>query len=272
MVELAHSWHTRSKCRDLALSFLREVDDTRVHRKAKNQIARLACVDARRSGVIFRLSAFRAMSPDSLFSINAGCQFFLIILGVYVAVKPHSGVEHPWRVIGIFVLLGGIGMIAAIRQQQISARETAEAQRQLAESNAKLSSSIQKAADIAQEAIGASTGGESFCYLMSPMRNHDGTPGVLVFAQQGKSPLYEVQVMVLNLQFYDPSKIERGKKSHLPFKIGDLPVGSAWPMLGADIPFNKAKMERQDYEVNYSARNGWWTQDLLFGKKSVIGG
>jgi hypothetical protein len=207
-----------------------------------------------------------AMSTDSLFAVNALCQFTLIILGVIVAVKPQTGVEHPWLVIGLFVVLGGIGMIAALRQQQISARETAEAQRQLAESNAKLSSSIQKAAEIAQEAIGASTGGESFCYLASPWRSDDGRPQIFVFAQQGKSPLYDVQVMVLNLQFYDPSKMKRGKESHLPFKIGDLPVGSSWPLWGADIPFNKAKMERQDYEINYTARNGWWTQDILWQK------
>lgn len=209
---------------------------------------------------------FGTISAYGLFITNGLCQLTLILAGVVVAVKPQTGVGHPWRVIGIFVLLGGIGMIATIRQQQISARETAEAQRQLAESNAKLSISIQKAAEIAQEAIGAATGGESFCYLRSPWRSEDGRPSILVFTQHGKSPLYDVQVMVLNLQFYDRSKMKRGKESHLPFKIGDMPVGSAWPLLGADIPFNKAKMQRQDYTINFTARNGWWTQDLLWQK------
>ncbi|MEK6282538.1 MAG: hypothetical protein AABN95_19425 [Acidobacteriota bacterium] len=214
------------------------------------------------------------MSADSLFAVNASCQFALIIVGVIVAVKPQTGVDRPWLVIGLFVVLGGIGMVAAVRQQQVSARETAEAQRQLSESNAKLSSSIEKAAEIAQGAIGASTGGESFCYLTSTWRRDDGTPVIWVFAQQGKSPLYDVQVMVLDLQFYDPSKIERGKESHLPFKIGDMPVGSVWANLdvdipfshSVDIPFNKAKKERHDYQINFTARNGWWTQDLLWQK------
>lgn len=186
------------------------------------------------------------MSIDSLFSINAGCQFLLIIVGVIVAVKPNAAVEHPWRVIAAFVLLGGIGMLAAVRQQQIAAKETAEAQRQAAEANVKLANSIenlnkgaaeisrvqalntelqmkllgssgeilnqgkvisglsQKAVDTAQEAVWASTGGESFCYLMSPVRHDDGRPMILIFAQHGKSPLYDVQAMVINLQVYDP--------------------------------------------------------------------
>jgi hypothetical protein len=84
-----------------------------------------------------------ALTVDTLFSVNAGCQFALILVGVIVAVRPNAAVEHPWRVIAAFVLLGGIGMVAALRQQQISAQETAEAQRQAAEAGAKLSNNVE---------------------------------------------------------------------------------------------------------------------------------
>jgi len=253
------------------------------------------------------------MSADSLFAANAGCQFALIVLGVIVAVKPQTGVEHPWLVIGLFVVLGGVGMIAAVRQQQVAAKETAEAQKQAAEANAKLATSIenlnkgateiarvqelntklqerllgssgeildqgkvisglsQKAVDTAQEAIGASTGGESFCYLEFMRDSTDGRkPFLSYFRQYGKSPLYDVEVMVLNLQFFDlsePVGTEKDKMARMPFKIGNLPVGSTW--MGRDgpgIPFNSANLERQDYKINFIARNGWWTQDVLFKK------
>lgn len=136
---------------------------------------------------------FGVVSADRLFMVNAGCQLLLILAGVIVAVRPDTAVKHQILVIGVFALLGGIGMIAAIRQQQISARETAEAQRQLAESNAKLSNSIEKAAEIAKEAIGASTGGDSFCYL-------DMNSYWRAFAQHGKSPLYDVKATIINLR------------------------------------------------------------------------
>lgn len=211
--------------------------------------------------LIYRLTG--TMSADSLFVANAACQFALIVLGVIVAVKPQIGVQHPFLVIGLFVVLGGIGLIAAVRQQQLASRDAAEAQRQLVESNAKLSSSIEKAAEAAQEAIGASTGGESFCYL-------DMSLYWRAFAQHGKSPLYDVKATIINLRLYDPlNPPKKGETKKLTaarrsFSLGDMPVGSAW-LIPQDqaIPIDTASPDRQDYQINYGARNGWWTQDVL---------
>ncbi len=100
------------------------------------------------------LLAYRLMaglSIDALFFINAGCQFLLILLGVIVAVKATWPAQHPWRVLGAFILIGALGMFAAIRQQQQASKENAESQKQLAEANTKLAISLDRLGSQANE-------------------------------------------------------------------------------------------------------------------------
>jgi len=125
-----------------------------------------------------------------------------------------------------------------MRQQEISTRETAEAQRQAAEANAKLASSIENLNKGAQEisrvqalntelqqkllessgqiyeqgktisglsrqAIETTTGGKSFCY-MSLTEDPDYRARPPVFLHIGKNSLYEVQARIVNFQLVDP--------------------------------------------------------------------
>jgi hypothetical protein len=273
--------------------------------------------------LVYRLLG--AMSADSLFSMNASCQFLLIILGVVVAVKPDIGVKHPWIVIGAFVLIGGAGMIAAMRQQQIAARETAEAQRQTAEANSRLATSIenlnkgateiarvqalntelqerllqssgdilsqgktisglsQKAADTARQAVNTAqqavdtarrgiditTGGEGFCYMFFS-ENPSGGAAKPVFGNPGKTPLYDVYAKILDLQHLDRLRAQNPQANpeaaFTSFAVGELAAGGTSLDLDRTLPFNTGLAERQDYQVGYDGRNGWWVQDIILKK------
>jgi ABC-type nickel/cobalt efflux system permease component RcnA len=77
------------------------------------------------------------MNAATLSYFNTLAQFLLVVLGATVVAREQWPKRHPWLTIGAFVLVGGVGMFAAIRQGQQSARENAEAQRQVAEANQK---------------------------------------------------------------------------------------------------------------------------------------
>ena len=52
--------------------------------------------------------------------------------------REHWPKKHPWLTVGAFVLVGGIGMFAAMRQGQQSAKEATEAQREVAKAQTEL--------------------------------------------------------------------------------------------------------------------------------------
>jgi predicted tellurium resistance membrane protein TerC len=84
------------------------------------------------------------MTSDSLLLINAGAQFALVAIGGALLVREEWPRKHPVLTMGALLLVGFIGMFAAIRQSQISAKETADAQKRI---------------------IDTMTGGKSFCYI-----------------------------------------------------------------------------------------------------------
>lgn len=91
------------------------------------------------------------MSADALIYLNLLAQVALIIMGVLLSLRDAWPKEHPWIVVAAFALAGGVAMFAAVRQNQLPAKEAAEAQRQVtdaqkqtAEATAKLSDSMNR--------------------------------------------------------------------------------------------------------------------------------
>lgn len=92
-----------------------------------------------------------SMSADSLYYLNLATQFALILLGVGLSLLETWPKRHPWIVLAVFALVGGIAMFAAVRQGQENTKEkneanrrTDEAQKQASESNAKLAASMDR--------------------------------------------------------------------------------------------------------------------------------
>ena len=71
------------------------------------------------------------MEGDSLLFVNAGSQFALIVIGGVMLVRENWPLKHPILTMAALGLVGAMGMFAAIRQSQLSAKEAAETQRQI---------------------------------------------------------------------------------------------------------------------------------------------
>ena len=263
--------------------------------------------------LVFLFRWLGGMSANGLYQINASCQFALIIMGAVVVIRPKWPERHPWLILGSFALVGALGMFAGWKQQQVSARETAEAQKQLADSNAKLSSSLdrlgaqsneiarvqelntalqQKLLDssgklldqstvisgLSKEAIETTTGGDSFCY-MSLTGDPDSKIMTPIFLHYGKHPLYGIHARIVNPQLLNPLQEAIRKEGRSPtvhelfstdvdIEIGDLSLKSSWVQFGKFIPFDTTKSGRQDFNVFFNARNGYWSQTLRWRKVS----
>lgn len=234
-------------------------------------------------GLLLSYRYMGAMSTDTLFSVNAGCQFLLIIVGVIVAVKPQSAVEHPWRVIAAFMLLGGIGMVAAVRQQQISARETAEAQRQAAEASVKLANSIdnlnkgaaeisrvqalntelqQRLLETTEQTANQLTGADSFCVFLA-----DFSESLQSQSGDGKIKFLEYSVDVIVHGKYAMNDVTASytAREHPLYPGTEYGLGEKTTWLpGKTQGVGIMALGRHDITVN--SRNGKLTQTLVLGK------
>lgn len=159
--------------------------------------------------------------------------------------------KHPILTMATLVLVGAMGMFAAIRQSQLSAKEAAEAQRRI---------------------IATMTGGKSFCYMdLSSRSSSTMTP---VFIPQGGDPLYEVHARISNSQRLDEMYKQKGdapmtwellNSTEINLSLGNLAPAAALirfdTPIGVDINAN-----RQDFIIWFDARNGYWFEDLQLRK------
>jgi hypothetical protein len=192
------------------------------------------------------------MSSDSLLFLNAGSQFVLVVIGGVLLVREDWPRKHPVLTMGALVLVGITGMSAAIRQSQLSARETADAQRRI---------------------IDTVTGGKSFCYMdLSARSTSDAmTP---VFIPQGGDPLYELHARISNSQKLDEMYKQKGdapmtwellNKTEINLSLGNLAPTAALIRFDTAIDID-ANAARQDFIIWFDARNGYWFEDLQLRK------
>lgn len=97
------------------------------------------------------------MGADALLFLNVLAQLVLIIMGVFVTLRDAWPRRHPWIVIAAFGMAGCVAMFATYRQNQLSARGAAEAQRQLVEAQRKADESSAKLS-ASMERLGTQTG------------------------------------------------------------------------------------------------------------------
>ena len=160
--------------------------------------------------------------------------------------------KHPILTMAALVLVGAMGMFAAIRQSQLSAKEAAETQRQI---------------------IDTMTGGKSFCYMdLSAQSNPSAmTP---VFIPQGNDPLYEVHARISNSQKFDEALKRKGdapmtwellNSTEVNLSLGNLAPAAALIRFDTSIGVD-ANADRQDFVIWFDARNGYWFEDLQMRK------
>jgi hypothetical protein len=107
------------------------------------------------------------------------------------------------------------------------------------------------------ENLKTSTGGDSFCYLDIQPQNQ-----MTIVACSGKYPLYDVGVRIVDTRLITGAKdIQQAMGTQLA--IGNMAANTA-RILTQAIPFSSA--DKQDFNVFFGARNGFWTELLRYRK------
>lgn len=128
----------------------------------------------------------------------------------------------------------------------------------LASVESRLHSLVEQLEDQAKEITYYTTGGDSFCYFGVGINGNIATWTVV---HQGKYPLYNVAARIVDLAMFDAAM-----KSGNPFaadsnvRIGDLAQNQAGMLHSMDL----GDGDSRDFNVFFSARNGFFTQLLRF--------
>ncbi|HLA38048.1 MAG TPA: hypothetical protein VJZ02_06255 [Candidatus Brocadiales bacterium] len=117
-------------------------------------------------------------------------------------------------------------------------------------------------ADLNRTIVASVTGGDSFCYLVFSLG--DGTTNMppLVLVHQGKYPLYDVGIRIVDLEKFDRVKgeaftLDRMDKTDTLFSIGSVSPGQTCIInRGCQLP----NADQQRYNIFISARNGFVNQ------------
>jgi hypothetical protein len=121
-------------------------------------------------------------------------------------------------------------------------------------------------ARLSRDSIDAVTGGSGFCYLIFTLDSTGRTAGPII-VHQGKHPLYEIDVRVVDLEKLEkkfpkgktPASLQEFMAENYRFHVGELSSNTAFSPSVA-IPFSESV--RQDFRIFFSARNGYWMEDL----------
>lgn len=104
------------------------------------------------------------------------------------------------------------------------------------------------------------TGGDSFCYLDLGLGDGMINTPLLTLVHQGKYPLYDVGIRIVDLEKLDlvkgDSKLEKMALVGKNLNVGNVGPSQAQPMEELQLP----SADRQGYNVFISARNGFVTQ------------
>jgi hypothetical protein len=136
-------------------------------------------------------------------------------------------------------------------------------QHQLVDSSESIKELAARNLTLARQNIQTVTGGDSYCYLAIASPSRDG--GLLVAIQRGKYPLYAINARLVDLakmkQFQESGRrltLDNAFAVDVNIPIGDLAVQTAKPL--QQITFSG--LERQSFNIFFSAHNGLWTEEL----------
>ena len=146
----------------------------------------------------------------------------------------------PTIVIFIGGIIAAIGAVWAAYDQNKSTEQLRQKNEEIARLN--------------QETANAVTGGDSFCYLM-PLGNH---PEMALLIHNGKYPLYDVSVRIVDLDDPALAKPTLSMLAANTINIGNVPANSS-QVLSSVI---KPGSDRKRLNIFFSARNGFYTQEL----------
>jgi hypothetical protein len=119
-----------------------------------------------------------------------------------------------------------------------------------------------KIANLNREIAASVTGGDSFCYAaMGSLGVDEPNTAILTVVHQGEHPLYDVSFYMVDPQALRNDQTLQMSKA---FTVGNMSPNSASPMQVWHLP----DADRQNYNIFFSARNGFWSQALRFKRVS----
>ncbi len=225
---------------------------------------------------------------------SALSQIALTILGVVVSIEQDWAKRHRILVLVSFFMFGAVGVIATNQQASESARETTAANTALStgltnlqrsteeitrlqglntQLQQKLLDSSSEINQLSKQNIETVTGGDSFCYAFIKA----SWPYFSV-VHRGKYPLYDVNIRVVDVEKFEtirpPVSPTAPKLTDDEFQKALLGVtiniGTLFPnasiMARSSVfpsgafPFSSSG--QQDFDIYFSARNGFWTEKL----------
>lgn len=126
-----------------------------------------------------------------------------------------------------------------------------------------------KSEEIAQlnrEVVNLVTGGKSFCYMAVSSINPESNIGLLTFVHSGDHPMFNVAARIVDLEEFaklkDNINIHNFQQADINIGIGDF-AKSAALVRG---PFPLGEGDKRNFNIFFSARNGWFNQLLRFRK------
>jgi hypothetical protein len=230
--------------------------------------------------------------------VSGIASFLQTIWGAYVSLQKDWAQEHKRIVFAGVVVLGGVGvsaiaiqsgksaeasarlqsalhdLSASSTQIQVSSQETARIQSENTKLQERLLEQSGIISELARRGINTALGGDSFCYMTfegASLTEGNATP---VIVHVGKYPLYDTAARVTDMVRFNAILAQHGiaagggqtlgYRAVLPamrtIQIGSLAAGSSGVLSGQTIPFSDR--DSQDFTVEFSARNGFWTECL----------
>lgn len=112
-------------------------------------------------------------------------------------------------------------------------------------------------------------GGDSYCYLA--IGNISQNTALLTVVSEGKYPIYEVQIRIVDLELFNQIKgnfsLETMNKTQVILNLGNIPSKTAKSAGNISADFSK---NEKDFNVFFSARNGFFTQTIRMRKVNGV--
>ena len=158
----------------------------------------------------------------------------------------------PSSLILIGVFLSAIGALWASQQQ-------GEFERHLREKNEEI-------AQLNREVVNFVTGGKSFLYMAVSSIDPQSNMGLLTFLHSGEHPMFNVAARIVDLEEFEKLKdnisIHNFQQAATNIAIGDFAKRAAI----VQGQFSLGKGDKRNFNIFFSARNGWFNQLLRFRK------
>jgi hypothetical protein len=118
-----------------------------------------------------------------------------------------------------------------------------------------------------KETSNSATGGDSFCYMIFPQNSIAGSRAMPTFVSVGKYPLSNIDVRIVDIDSFNRRTASHPNLSlqelvanDIRLRIDELSANSSAINFAWSVPL--ADSDKQNLRIFYSARNGFWSEDL----------